>query len=218
MKAKVIIAGVLAVVVIGAAGFMLANKSDEHSTNKANTVTETQSTTQTTQQTSQASAVKLAAQTVGKDADCSGYTFAELTKIWGVPFVDTDINKVSQLSTAGGKLYSCSYNQTDSGMGVTFSIEYREHPSVESAKQSMNDTRSTEKYGDTVYYVKEDKAGVGDEAFFWAKARTDGSKEVNQQMYVRKGNVVFLLSGVNLDGVKQDYKDKLAASYKLHFE
>ncbi len=32
-----------------------------------------------------------------------------------------------------------------------------------------------------------------------------------------KDNVVFLLSGVNLEGVDASYKDKLLTSYKLHF-
>jgi hypothetical protein len=36
-------------------------------------------------------------------------------------------------------------------------------------------------------------------------------------MFVRKGNVVFMLSGVNLAGASADYKDKLKASYLLHF-
>lgn len=33
-----------------------------------------------------------------------------------------------------------------------------------------------------------------------------------------KGNIVFLLSAVNLDGVGADYKDNLIATYKLHME
>jgi hypothetical protein len=41
---------------------------------------------------------------------------------------------------------------------------------------------------------------------------------MNQQMYVRKGSVVFMLSGVNIDGVNADYKDKLLKSFQLHFE
>ncbi|MGB3023212.1 MAG: hypothetical protein WBB39_00190 [Candidatus Saccharimonadales bacterium] len=209
---KNIIIGLIAVVVLAIGGYVVVtqNKPAAQSPSTSNT-TSTSSNTEN-------SSVKLASQTVGKPADCSTYSFSELQKVWGVPFVDTDINNVSALSSDGGKLYSCGYNETDSGTGVTFTIEYREHPNVDSAKQSMNDTRSTEKYGDTVYYLKEDKAGVGDEAFFWARNRTDSSKEVNQQMYIRKGTVVFLLSGVNLSGVDTSYKDKLLASYRLHFQ
>jgi hypothetical protein len=199
----------------GGVFFFLGKDSDDKTSQSSSTVT---STSTEAKKTTSAEAPKLVAQTVGKDADCSTYTFKELEGVWGVPFTDTDINKVTKLSTSGGKQYACSYNETNSGMGVTLSVEVREHPSVEAAKQSMNDTRSTEKYGDTVYYLKEDKAGVGDEAFLWARNRTDGSKESNQQLYVRKGSVVFLLSGVNLAGVDTTYKDKLVASYKLHFK
>ncbi len=212
MKFKVA-ALVISLAVVGG-GFYLATKNkDDTKTSQTNTTTATSE-----KRAAAPDAPKLLAQTVGKDADCSMYTFADLTKVWGVPFVDTDINKVSELSTAGGKQYSCGYNQTDSGLGVTVTIEYREHPDVASAKQSMNDTRSTEKYGDTVYYLKQDVTDVGDEAFLWSKNRTAGSKELNQQLYVRNGSVVFLLSSVNLDGVDESYKDKLVATYKLHFE
>lgn len=210
---KNVIIGLVALVVLAIGGYVAVTQNKPADQTSNNTTSTTNSSSSTESNT-----VKLAQQTVGKPADCSTYSFAELQKVWGVPFVDTDINNVSALSSDGGKLYSCSYNETDSGMGVTFTIEYREHPSVDSAKQSMNDTRSTEKYGDTLYYLKEDKAGVGDEAFFWARNRTDGSKEANQQMYIRKGNVVFLLSGVNLNGVDTSYKDKLLASYQLHFQ
>lgn len=212
MKPKLLLAIIASVIVVGSVVFFFATK------NNLNPSTVTKDTVQTQNNLTTLESLKLKAQTVGQQADCSTYTFDELSKVWGVPFVDTDINKVSELSTNGGKLYSCAYNQTDSGTGVSYVIEYREYPSVESAKQSMNDTRSTEKYGDTVYYLKEDKAGVGDEAFFWARNRTDGSKESNQQMYIRKGAVVFLLSAVNLDGVDSTFKDKLVSSYKLHYE
>ena len=211
MNSKLIAGIVGAVVVLGGAAWWLWGRPATSDTTQQN------SENKSTAQNSGNQSVKLLSQTVGQQADCSAYTFTELSQVWGVPFADTDINKVSQLSTNGGKLYSCTYNETNSGTGLSYTIEYREHPSVDDAKRSMNDTRSTEKYGDTVYYLKEDKSGVGDEAFLWARNRKDGSKESNQQLYVRKGNVVFLLSGVNLDGVDASYKDKLVASYKLHF-
>ena len=210
---KNVIIGLVAVVVLAIGGYVVVTQNKPATQTSNNTANTTNSSPSTAD-----NPVKLASQTVGQPADCSTYSFTELQKIWGVPFVDTDINNVSALSSDVGKLYSCGYNETDSGTGVTFTIEYREHPSIDSAKQSMNDTRSTEKYGDTVYYLKEEKAGVGDEAFFWARNRTDSSKEVNQQMYIRKGTVVFLLSGVNLSGVDTSYKDKLLASYRLHFQ
>lgn len=208
MNKKLIIG--LAVVLAAIGVYFGVIKKDSPKTNSNNAP----SNGQNTQASTPSSSVKLAAQTVGQQADCTTYNFSELQKVWGVPFVDTDINKVSELSSAGGKLYSCSYNQTDSGQGATFAIEYREHPSVDSAKQSIADTLSTEKYGDKVYYIREDVAGVGDQAFHFTQ-NTDSPK--NRQMFIRKGNVVFMLSGVNLSGAPLDYKDKLKASYLLHF-
>ncbi|QQS18185.1 hypothetical protein IPL68_06150 [Candidatus Saccharibacteria bacterium] len=140
MKTKLILA-LVGLAVVGGVFFFVTKDSDDKNAQRTSTST---TTTASTKQPASADLPKLTAQTVGKDADCSTYNFSELTKVWGVPFTDTDINKVSELSTSGGKLYSCSYNETNTGMGVTFSIEYREHPNVESAKQSMNETRSTE--------------------------------------------------------------------------
>lgn len=215
MKTKLIMA-IVGLLVVGGGVFFFVNKdSDDKGSQTSQTNT---NTSNQTEREASGDAPKLLAQTVGKDADCSTYSFGELTGVWGVAFTDTDINKVTGLSTAGGKQYECTYNQTNSGEGLSVVVAYREHPSVDSAKQSIADTRSTVKFGDTVYYVMEEKTGVGDEAFLWAKNRTDGSKEVNQQLYVRKDNVVFLLSSVNLDGVDASYKDKLVATYKLHFD
>lgn len=214
MNKKVLI-GVVAAIVVAGGAFMLINKKD-NSDNKTATNSTSQQSTNNNQKS--AETVTLKSQTVGQPVDCSTYNYEELSKVWGVPFVDIDANNVSQLSTAGGKLYSCSYNQTNSGLGVTFSIEYREHPSVDSAKQSMSDTRSSAKYGDTVYFLQEEKTGVGDEAVFSSVPKKAGVKNANQQIYIRKGNVIFLLSGVNLDGVDDSYKDKLVASYRLHFQ
>jgi hypothetical protein len=212
MKNKIVMT-LVAIVLVGGGVFWLMGK-DKDDTKSTNNSTSANNTSQEQKPTEADNGLKLMAQTVGQQADCSTYNFSELQKIWGVPFVDTDINKVSQLSTSGGKLYSCTYNETDSGQGATFAIEYREHPSVDSAKQSIADTLSTEKYGDKVYYIREDIAGVGDQAFHFTQ-NTDNPK--NRQMFVRKGNVVFMLSGVNLAGASADYKDKLKASYLLHF-
>lgn len=218
MQTKLIAIVAIAVMAVGGGAYFLFIKDDSTSNTTGSNSASSNITKQSDSSSSSATAVKLAKQEVGKETDCSLYTLDELKTVWGVPMVDTDIGKVQQLSTQGGKLYSCGYNETDSGLGLTFSIEYREHADVESAKQSIADTRSTEKYGETKYYNLEEKSGVGDEAFFWTKYRTDGSKEVNQQMYIRKDNVVFLLSGVNISGIGADYKEKLVASYKLHFE
>ena len=210
---KNVIIGLVALVVLAIGGYVAVTQNKPADQTSNNTTSTTNSSSSTESNT-----VKLAQQTVGKPADCSTYSFAELQKS-GVCRLSTPTSTTSRHfhPTAANYIHAATMKPTP-GMGVTFTIEYREHPSVDSAKQSMNDTRSTEKYGDTLYYLKEDKAGVGDEAFFWARNRTDGSKEANQQMYIRKGNVVFLLSGVNLNGVDTSYKDKLLASYRLHFQ
>lgn len=210
MKNKLVMA-LVAMVLVGGGAFWLMSKDKDDTKNSTQHSTTNESTTEEHDHNDVMQHIK--SQTVGQSTDCSLYSFEELGEVWGVPFVDTDINKVNQLSASGGKLYSCTYNETDSGQGATFAIEYREHPSVDSAKQSIADTLSTEKYGDKVFYIREDVAGVGDQAFHFTQ-NTDNPK--NRQMFVRKGNVVFMLSGVNLAGAPVDYKDKLKASYLLH--
>lgn len=211
---KLIIIIVAVVIVIGAGlGVIWAtNVSKDQSTTADST-----DSTSTTQPAASSTRIKLPKQTVGEMADCSTYTFDDLAPVWGVTFTDTDDNRVVELSADGGYQYECDYNQTDSGKGVTFIIEYRNYPSDDAAISAIKDVKSAAKFGDTVYYTYEDLADVGDEAFYWTSANTT-VKNQNQQMYVRSGNVVFLLSGVNIDGIGADYKDKLLASYKLKFE
>lgn len=212
---KKIVALVVGLIIIigGATAFVLSRKDDSPSVASSTSEMHTDE-----HQDHDDVLAHLTAQTVGQDADCSHYSFDDLGSIWGVTFTDTDTGRVTELNAEGGKLYTCGYNETNSGTGVTVDIEYREYASEASAKQSINDTRSTEKYGDTVYYDKEELSGIGDEAFLWAKHVTDGSKLANRQMYVRKGSVVFLLSTVNLDGVDATANNKLQSTYKLHFD
>lgn len=215
MKLK-LAALVISLAVIGG-GFYFATKNKDD--NDGGAKSSQSSAAGTSEQTKKISAdgPKLAAQTVGGPTDCSLYSFEELSKVWGVPFTDTDEGKkVSQLTAEGGKLYECGYHETDSGMGVSYVIQYKEYPTVEKAKSEMTSVRQGAKIGDKVYFNQEEKSGVGDEAFF-SRATGTGPLANNQQIYIRNGNVVFLLSGVNLDGIDESYKDKLVASYKLHF-
>jgi hypothetical protein len=161
---------------------------------------------------------KLLAQTVGKPTDCSQYSYEELTAVWGVPFIDIDIKDVVELTVDGGIQYGCNYNQTNDGTGVTYAIEYREFPSVDQAIQEIANVKSSAQFGDKVYFTIDPIPNLGDEAFYWTRSLAEGIKDMNQQMYVRKGSVVFMLSGVNIDGVNADYKDKLLKSFQLHFE
>jgi hypothetical protein len=130
--------------------------------------------------------------------------------------VDTDINKVISLSD-GGELYSCDYNQTDSGLGLTVGFDFRVFKSEEAAKNDIKNTRDGAKIGDTVYFVQDEQTGIGDEAFFSVSAKNaNNPKNPTVQLYARKGNVVVLLSATNLDGVKSNYRDDLLKTYKLH--
>lgn len=219
MKSKQLIIGLVALAVIAVGGFMLMNKDDKPKNTAQNNSQNTSSSNDNNKSADNSSSkLSLKAQTIGQQPDCSIYNFEELGKIWGVTFTDTDIDssKVSELTGPGTKLYECDYNETDSGKGVSYVIQYKEYADEGAAKQSMNNTRDGAKYGDKVYFTLEEKSGVGDEAFF-SKSTGTGVLANNQQMYIRKSNVVFLLSGVNLDGVNDSYKDKLVASFKLHF-
>jgi hypothetical protein len=214
MNAKVIVPVIAVVAITAGAVYFFVNKDTAKTDNASQN-----STSQQTTNDNSSVASKIPFKTVGDVADCLTYTFAELSEVWGVTFTDDDnsTTKVTEINGPDTRQFACIYNETNSGMGVSYSIEYRQYADTEAAKTDIADIRSTEKYGDTIYYTKEEKSGVGDEAFFWSKYRADGSKEVNQQMYIRKDNVVFLLSGVNLEGVDASYKDKLLTSYKLHF-
>jgi len=165
--------------------------------------------------------VKLPKQTVGQEADCSLYNLDELSKVWGVTLTQQKSSKVINISAEGGKLYTCEYNETNWGKGLNFSIEYKEYPSVEAAKNEMAGTREAAKFDDQatedqVNFENDEQQGVGDEAFFnYSKKAT---KKVLELLYVRKGNVVMLVSATNLDGVGPDYREKIIKSYKLHFD
>ncbi len=220
MKPKFLIPIVLTLVLAGGGVLFLANQKDDNANSATNTpstsTTESSNIGNDSATTSDVTA-KLPKQTVASDTDCSLYDFAQLEPIWGVKFVDMDINKVIELSD-GGQLYSCKYNETDSGLGLTVSIEYRAFKSEEAAKKDMANVRDGAKLGDEVYFVQEEQTGVGDEAFFSTpKRQVDNPKNPNKQLYVRKGNLVMLWSAVNLDGIKPTYGDNILKSYKLHF-
>jgi hypothetical protein len=165
--------------------------------------------------------VKLPKQTVGQEADCSLYNLDELSKVWGVALTQQKSSKVININAEGGKLYTCQYNETDWGKGLNFSIEYKEYPSVEAAKNEMAGIREAAKFDDQatedqINFENDEQQGVGDEAFFNYSKRA--TKKVLELLYVRKGNVVMLISATNLDGVDPDYREKIIKSYKLHFD
>lgn len=161
--------------------------------------------------------VTLPAQTVGATADCSLYDVAELEAVWGVPFVDFDHGTVIETSD-GGQLYSCDYNETDSGLGLTFVIEYRDFATLEGAERDMANTRDGAQIGDTVYFVNDEVEGVGDEAFFSLPAsQVDNPDNVQHQLYARVGKLVLLVTALNLDGAAPDFRDKILESVALHF-
>lgn len=161
--------------------------------------------------------VVLPEQTVGAEPDCSLYSVEELESVWGVSFVDFDQGTVLP-TTDGGVFYSCDYNETDSGMGLTFDIEYRDFATVEGAEQDIANIRDGAAFGDKVYFITTEVEGVGDEAFFSDPSDSEGFIAKSQrQLYARFGNVVLLVSAVNLDGTEPDYGDKILESVALHF-
>jgi hypothetical protein len=91
--------------------------------------------------------------------------------------------------------------------------------SEENAKTEMAYVRDGAKVGDEVYFIQDEQQGLGDEALFTvSKKSVDSGNNKVEQLYVRKGHVVMLLTASNLQGVKSDYRDKILQSYKLHFE
>lgn len=180
MKPKILLSIIAMVVVVGGAGFILMDK-DTAKTDSSNKSSASQQKNTTT-----SDSPKIPFKAVGELADCSTYTFAELAPVWGVTFTDDDNStaKVSEITGPNTKQFECDYNETDSGKGVTFVISYRQYAD-EARKTEMNSVRSTEKYGDTVYYLKEDKSGVGDEAFSGHEtARTVAKKRTSNFMFV----------------------------------
>jgi hypothetical protein len=169
----------------------------------------------------ESSAVKLPKQTIGKEADCSLYNLDELSKVWGVTLTQQKASKVININAEGGKLYTCEYNETDYGLKLNFSIEYKEYPSVEAAKNEIAGIRDAAKFDDNatadqINFENDEQQGVGDEAFF--NYNKNGTKKVQELLYVRKGNVVMLVRATNLDGAGPDYRENVIKSYKLHFD
>jgi hypothetical protein len=216
MNTKILLAIVAVVAVLGGAGFVLTQNKTENDSPATSTSAESANTASSEEKEEAHHEQEKIAQTVGQQSDCSLYTLDELATIWGVPMVDIDTNLVIETSD-GGKQYSCGYNETDSGLGVSFSVEIREFKSVEKAKSDMANTRDGAKLGEEVYFIHDEQDGLGDEAFFsTSKRAVDSGKNVNELLYVRHDSTVMLLSATNLDGVGADYRDKMIASFNLH--
>lgn len=210
------IVGLIGLILVGAGVFFIVGRGDSEDVSTS----ETSNISESTGDTTDSKSIALKPQTIGQQPDCSLYTFEELGKIWGVTFTDTDVDgsKVSELNGPNSKLYECDYNETDSGKGLTFTIQYKEYPDEEGAKSSIRGTRDGAKIGDKVYFINDEVEGLGDEAFFSSSASNNYISEREEQLYLRKGNVVMLITAVNLDGKDATYRDKIKASYKLHFE
>ncbi len=218
MHTKLVLAIIAGIALLGGAGYVLTqNSSDTDTDSSASTQSTGSNTTAEEKEESHHEHEKIA-QTVGQQSDCSLYTLEELSTIWGVPMTDIDTGLVQETND-GGKQYSCGYNETDDGMGVSFSIEIREFKSVEKAETDIANTRDGAKLGEEVYFIQDEQEGLGDEAFFsTSKRAVDSGKNVNELLYIRHDSTVMLLSATNLAGVSADYRDKMIASYKLHLE
>jgi|GEM_PF-2844321 hypothetical protein len=156
-------------------------------------------------------------QTIGSDTDCSLFSNDEIGALWAVPIADNDVTKVIETGGLGGKLYNCDYNETDSGLGLTVDLEYREYDSVDGAIQYMTDIRNGSSFEGTIYYEIEEVPGLGDEAFFSIDPDLSGAEAAVLLLYTRTDNLMLLLSATNLEGVKPEYRDLLVETYKLKF-
>lgn len=215
---KVLVAvGLLVAIIAGV--LVMTSKEDEPSADK--TSNSESSTNQTEEAKNKSSDLDLPKQTVGQQPDCSLYTLDDISKIWGVPMIDTDVDgsKVIQITGPENYQYECDYNETDSGQGVTVSIQYKVYEDEDAAKTSIENTRSGAKVGDEVYFINDELSDIGDEAFFSSSVDTESYlAKSEEQMYARKGNVVVLLTAVNLDGKDASFRDKIKETYMLRLQ
>jgi hypothetical protein len=157
-------------------------------------------------------------QTVGEETDCSAFASEAVSTLWGVPITTNDVSTV--LPTGGlfdGKIYSCDFNETDSGAGLTVELAFREYDSVDGAIQYMNDIRDGASFEGAISYEIEDISGLGEEAFFTDDSIVTGTDGAVLLLYTRTDNLMLLLSATNLDGIKPDYKQLLQDTYSLFF-
>ena len=218
MKSKQLLLLIAAGVVVAGGAFFALRSDSGDTTSSSSETSQSDSSDQSEAEGGHDEMVSLPEQTVGEPVNCSLYSLEELSGVWGVTLTDTDENKVISTSD-DGKLYSCTYNETDSGKGLTVSVEFREYMSVEKAETDMANVRDGAKIGDTVYFINDAVDGIGDEAFFSLPAsKVDDPTNAVEQLYARHHNVVYLISATNLDGVDDTYRDKILASYRLHLD
>lgn len=165
----------------------------------------------------EATGLNLPPQTIGTDTDCSLYTNEEISALWGVPITDNDQGQVIETGGLGGKLYSCDFNETDSGLGLTVDLEFREYDTEEGAIQYITDIRNAASFNDVVYFENIEVPGLGDEAFFSVDPDVAPENELVVLLYTRTDNLMLLLTASNLDGVKPEYRDLLIETYNLKF-
>lgn len=220
MGKKAIAAVVVALVLIGGVAFVSVNSKDkDNATNTTNQQSQTDSESAEQNNNDSATNNKLPVQTVGQQPDCSLYTLEQISEIWGVPMTDTDVDgsKVIQISGPQNYQYECDYNETNSGKGLSVVINYKVYESEEAAQTSVKNTRDGAKFGDKVYFVNDEVAEIGDEAFFSKSANEASlSNKTEEQLYARTGNVVYLITAVNLDGTQPNYREKILETYRLH--
>jgi uncharacterized protein (UPF0333 family) len=215
---KKLIAIIVAVVLIlgGAGAFVVMNNNSSSDDTGSVKDSSQDASDETSEKSSDASITNLPKQTVGQQPDCSLYSLEEIASIWGVPMTDTDIDgsKVMQINGPQNYQYECDYNETDSGLGLTVSIQYKVYENEDAAKSSISNTRSGAKFGDTVYFINDEVSNIGDEAFF-SKSANGALNTKEEQLYARDGNVVYLMTAVNLDGIQSNAREKILETYRL---
>jgi hypothetical protein len=216
---KKLIGILVSVIVLGGAAFFVMNNGSD-SQDKSSTGESSQNSTSNKDEDKEPTkSPKLPKQTVGQQPDCSLYSLEDIAGIWGVPMTDTDVDgsKVIQITGPQNYQYECDYNQTDSGSGLSVSIQYKVYEDESAAKTSIQNTRDGAKFGESVYFINDEVENIGDEAFFSKSTNTNINTD-EEQLYARDGNVVYLLTAVDLDGAPANARDKILETYRLKLQ
>lgn len=157
----------------------------------------------------------LPAQTVGSAADCSLYSAADLSALWGVE-LELSPGTVIEGGGAGGILYACEYGQVDGGF-LSVNLTFREHPTDADAATDFAGRADAAAFDGDAGIENEDVA-VGDEAFIEFDADTVGTPDMkSESLYVRTGSLVLQINASDLNGIQDAYRDLLVQSYDLAF-
>lgn len=193
---KKLIAILIGVLLIGGVAYTVTNKDDAKKSDNPATKSEEHKDHE-----------KAAESAKFTDA-CKVITSAQLQAAFGVAFDEGKAEKNGSTSDSL-PLKSCTYEQTNDGSvtamsdAINFSVQVETYHDAASAETIMKTTKSTDKLGDKVYFVRTDVDGVGDEAFFF-QGQAPVILKTEEFMYARSGNQVFHFVAVRLSGINHE--------------